>query len=172
MFCNCFRSALLMGVFVAQSALAGPYDQLNDPEASRYAILHAEQSVGKTQRNVTDKSPALDFGGRVSELHKENGVFFFFANHKGMKCRDKLMEYMVIRKTELKWKHGDLNAAQRSYAKTEIFEKWGKPQDTYIFLRSECGVTFEAATEVNRIIRESLGYPDEYPTNAPEFPYD
>lgn len=79
-----FRSVLLMGLFFAQSVLAGPYDQINDPEASRYAILYAEQSVGQALgRNSTDRYPAIAFGDRVSALHKDNGAFFYFANLKG-----------------------------------------------------------------------------------------
>lgn len=169
----CFRSVMLVVLFVANSAVAGPYTQLSDPEASRYAVLYAEQTVGKTPREMyPNMDLASAFGERVKALHKENGVFFYLANRKGRICRDTLMEYMLIRKTELQWKHGDLNAAQRSYVKKEIFEKWGKPLDTYIYLRSECGITFEAATEINKVIRESLGYPEEHPANAPEFPYD
>lgn len=160
---------LLFALASAQPALGASNDHAPDAVASKYAVVFAE----KAATNRWDMaSVSSEFGDRVEVMYKEKGDFSLVARIKGLKCRDRLFDYGILYPTELRWKNGELNAAQRAYASKEIFDKKGRPHDAFLYLREKCGVSLDAVAQMHRVIRDELGYHDQYPPHAPHFPYE
>ena len=153
---------------VTASAGADFWNQFNDPEASRCALEYIRSRI--QHAGTGEEYFRSAFEKRVRQLYTNHGSWWIKANWKSRKCRGYLQVYPLLHTTELKWIHGDLNTIQRSYAKRVIFHEYGNTQEAYEYLRGECGVTMEAAVAINRMIRESLGYPNENPRNAPALP--